>query len=276
MAIPEPEQSQPASLIDPTASVADDARIGPLAIVEARVRVGERTTIGAGTIVEQGCQLGNGCTIGYHVVLHAGTRLGAGCVVRDGAVLGRAPRVEPNLTQTTDLDQAPVHLGAGCQIGANAVVYAGAVFGDEVSLGDLASVREDCTVGAHSTIGRAVLIEYGCQIGQRVRIHAGCYITGETTIEEGAILGPAVAMANDKFMDRLKLPEMRGPWIGRGARIGSNVTLLPGIRLGDDCAIGAGVVVTKDVPPGTIVTGLPSRPRTPARPTQPNTGSRPD
>lgn len=247
------------TFVHPSARIDESVTIGPLALIGARVSLGVDTTVGSGVVIEEGAKIGAGCRIGHRVIIHAGGHVGDNCIIRDGAILGRTPQSGAISTVAIDADQPPVRLGDRCQVGANAVLYAGAVFGDDVLIGDLASVREGSTVGARSIVGRNVMIEYGCQIGERVKIQTGCYITGETTIEEGAFLGPTVTMANDKFMDRIALPEMRGPYIGRGARVGSNATLLPGIRLGEDCAIGAGAVVTKDVAPNTIVTGLPAR-----------------
>lgn len=266
--------------VHPSTKFDESVIVGPLTLIAARVSIGAGTSIGSGAIIEEGVRIGTGCKIGHRVILHAGSNVGNDCVVRDGAVVGRLPQAGAISTVAIQADQPPARLGNRCQIGANAVLYAGAVFGDDVLVGDLASVREGSTVGTRSLIGRNVMIEYGCQIGNRVKIQTGCYITGETTIEEGAFLGPTVTMANDKFMDRIALPEMRGPYIGRGARIGSNATLLPGVRLGDDCAIGAGAVVTRDVAPHTIVTGLPARRmkdvpaehRLPVRP-RPNNGA---
>jgi UDP-3-O-[3-hydroxymyristoyl] glucosamine N-acyltransferase len=249
----------PDNAIDPSAKLAEGVRVGRFSVVEAGAAIGAGTVIGNGATIGEGCAIGANCAIGHGVVLHAGAELGEGCTVQDGAVLGRLPRAGPTMTHAIGAGHAPIRLGARCQIGANAVLYAGTTLADEVLVGDLASIREGCTVGARSIIGRGAMVEYGCAIGPRVKVQTGCYVTGETTIAEGAFLGPHVTMGNDKFMDRVPLAEMRGPTIGRGVRIGSNATILPGIKLGDDCAVGAGAVVTRDVAPGTIVAGVPAR-----------------
>lgn len=250
---------QRTTVVDPVARLAADVRAGHFTVVAARARIGAGTTLGNGVMVEEGCRIGANCAIGHHVVLHAGVILGDGCTVHDGAVLGREPKGSVISTHQVGGARPPLRLGARCQVGAQAVLYAGTILADDVLVGDLASIREGCTVGARSIVGRGTMIEYSCEIGPRVKIQTSCYVTGETTIEEGAFLGPSVTMANDKFMDRIQLAEMRGPHIGKGVRIGTNAVLLPGIRLGDDCAIGAGAVVTRDVAPGTIVTGIPAR-----------------
>jgi UDP-3-O-[3-hydroxymyristoyl] glucosamine N-acyltransferase len=247
------------AVIAPSARIAEGVHIGQFSVIEPRARIGTSTAIGAGAIVESDVQIGAGCIIGHRVVLHAGCRLGDACTVHDGAILGRAPRGSPIMTHPVAEDHPPVKLAARCQVGANAVLYAGVELADDVLVGDLASIREGCTIGARSILGRGVMIEYSCHIGPGVKIQTGCYVTGETMIEEGAFLGPSVTMANDKFMDRVQVTDMRGPWIGRGARIGSNATLLPAVNLGDDCVIGAGAVVTHDVTPRTIVAGVPAR-----------------
>jgi UDP-3-O-[3-hydroxymyristoyl] glucosamine N-acyltransferase len=247
------------SVISADAQIAAGVRVGHFAVIETQAMIGADSRIGNGTIIERGCEIGAGCVIGHRVVLHPRTQLADGCTIHDGAVLGRAPKGNPAMTHVIGEGHGPTRLAARCQVGANAVLYAGVKLAEDVLVGDLASIREGCTIGAHSIVGRGVMVEYGCRIAPRVKIQTGCYITGETTIEEAAFLGPTVTMANDNSMDRVKLAEMRGPRIGRGVRIGSNAILLPGVNLGDDCAIGAGAVVTRDVEPGTIVTGVPAR-----------------
>ncbi len=94
-------------------------------------------------------------------------------------------------------------------------------------------------------------------IGDRVKIHCNVYIAQFTTIEDDVFIAPGVTIANDPHPICTKC--MQGPTIRRGARIGVNVTLLPLITIGENALVGAGSVVTADVPAGMLVAGNPAR-----------------
>jgi acetyltransferase-like isoleucine patch superfamily enzyme len=93
------------------------------------------------------------------------------------------------------------------------------------------------------------------------RIQAGAYITAYTTVEEHVFVAPCVVTTNDNFMGRTerRLELLRGPTIRRGARVGGGATLCPGVEIGEEAFVGAGAVVTRDVPPRTVVVGSPAR-----------------
>jgi len=103
------------------------------------------------------------------------------------------------------------------------------------------------------------VIDYSCTIGHRVKIHCNCYVAQFTCIEDDAFLAPGVTIANDLFPGfEVSAKAMSGPWIGAGAQIGANVTLLPFVRIGERAVIGAGSVVTRDVPSGVVAFGNPA------------------
>jgi len=112
-------------------------------------------------------------------------------------------------------------------------------------------------IGSHTSIWNNTTIDYGCVIGDRVKIHCNIYVAQFTTIEDDVFLAPGVTIANDPHPICTKC--MQGPTIRRGARIGVNVTLLPLITIGENALVGAGSVVTADVPAGMLVAGNPAR-----------------
>ena len=189
-----------------------------------------------------------------------GTVLGEGVVVHDGAIVGKQPVLSPRSTVSRDR-LPPAELGDGCVIAQGATVFAGSKLGKRVLLGDGACVRERCVVGDDVVIGHGSLVENDTAIGPRVKIQAQAYVTAYTTIEEDVFIAPCVVTTNDNFMGRTeKRHELRrGPTIRRGARIGGGAVLLPGIEIGEEAFVGAGAVVTKDVPARTVVVGNPAR-----------------
>ena len=207
-----------------------------------------------------GVELGDGVEFGANVVVHAGTRLGAGVRVGDNAVLGKQPVYGRRSTARREPLPA-LEVGAGATISTGAVVYAGVVLAEDVIVGDLATVRERCTVGRGTVIGRGVCVENDTTIGARCRIQSTSYITAYMAIEDDVFIAPCVVTTNDNYMGRTeeRFAQLRGPTIRRGARIGGAVTLLPGIEVGEEAFIGAGAVVLGDVPPYTVMVGVPAR-----------------
>ena len=150
-----------------------------------------------------------------------------------------------------------VRIGRHARIRSGSVIYAGVEIGDDFETGHHAIVREENRLGHGCTLWNNSTIDYGCVIGDRVRIHCNIYIAQFTTIEDEVFLAPGVTIANDPHPICTKC--MQGPTIRRGARIGVNVTLLPHIVIGENALVGAGSVVTADVPAGMLAVGSPAR-----------------
>jgi UDP-2-acetamido-3-amino-2,3-dideoxy-glucuronate N-acetyltransferase len=131
-----------------------------------------------------------------------------------------------------------------------------------------------CSVGDETKLGTFVEIQGGAHVGARCKISSHSFICEGVTIEDEVFIGHGVMFTNDKY-PRAATAEGRpqGPsdWaveptrVGKGASIGSNATILCGISIGARAIVGAGAVVTKDVPPGAVVAGVPARILTPSK-----------
>ena len=143
----------------------------------------------------------------------------------------------------------------------SAIVFAGSELGARVIVGDSACVRERCRVGDDVVIGRGSLVENDTTIGALTKIQAHAYITAYSTLEEQVFIAPCVVTTNDNFMGRTERRHelIKGPTIRRGARVGGGAVICPGVEIGEEAFVGAGAVVTKDVPPRTVVVGNPAR-----------------
>jgi acetyltransferase-like isoleucine patch superfamily enzyme len=122
-------------------------------------------------------------------------------------------------------------------------------------------VRERVEVGDGVVIGRGSTVENDVRIGARTRIQTQAYITAYSELEEDVFIAPCVVTTNDNFMGRTEARRalMKGAIIRRGARVGGAAVLLPGIEIGEEAFVAAGSLVTKDVPAGKLVAGLPAR-----------------
>lgn len=152
-----------------------------------------------------------------------------------------------------------VRLGGDPCLRSGTVIYAGTIIGDRFQTGHHVVVREECTIGDDVSIWSNSVVDYGCRIGNGVKIHCNCYVAQYTEIADGAFLAPGVSVANDLYPGQSQSRDMMsGPWVGPGAQIGVNVTLLPFVRVGAECLVGSGAVVTRDLPPGTVAYGNPA------------------
>lgn len=117
-----------------------------------------------------------------------------------------------------------------------------------------AVIGEDCNICDH------VFIENDVKVGNKVTIKCGVQLWDGLVVEDNVFIGPNATFANDKFPRSKVYPEkFLKTIIRKGASIGANATILPGIIIGENSMIGAGAVVTKDVPPNAIVIGNPAR-----------------
>jgi acetyltransferase-like isoleucine patch superfamily enzyme len=199
-------------------------------------------------------------SVGENVVIYPGTVIGAGCQIGDNVVLGKQPALSARSTARRE-ELPPLELGEGTIVSTGAIVFAGTTIGARSIVGDQSCVRERCELGADVVVGRGSLVENDTRIGARTKIQANAYVTAYSTLEEDVFIAPCVVTTNDNFMGRTeKRHELRqGPTIRRGARIGGAAVLLPGIEVGAEAFVGAGAVVTKDVPPRAVVVGSPAR-----------------
>ena len=225
------------------------------------VVVGEGVSFGANVVVGASVAIGRDVTFGANVVVHDDTVIGDGCFIQDGVVLGKIPSLSPRSTAKRG-QLEPLRLGEGCVVCTGAVVYRGATLGPGCISGDLASVRERCVLGESVVVGRGTCVEMETTIGDFTKIQSNCYITAYMLIEDHVFIAPNVMTTNDNFMGRTekRFALEKGPTIRRGARVGGGSVLLPAVEIGEEAFVASASVVTRDVPPRTLVMGTPAKP----------------
>ena len=137
------------------------------------------------------------------------------------------------------------------------------VLGEDVQIHDLVNLY-GCEIGDGSRIGPFVEIQRGVKIGRRVKVQSHTFICEGVTIEDEVFIGHGVMFVNDPE-PVAQLPDGSPPvvfqqtLVRRGAAIGSNATILGNISVGSNALVGAGAVVTRDVPDNAVVAGNPAR-----------------
>lgn len=151
-------------------------------------------------------------------------------------------------------------IGRDATIRSGTVIYAGTTIGHNLETGHNVVIREENEIGDHFSIWNNSVVDYDCKIGINVKIHCNCYVAQFTTIEDDVFLAPGVTIANDIHPGCPdSKPCMKGPTLKKGVKVGVNVTILPYVVIGERSLIGSGAVVTRDVPPESVVYGNPAR-----------------
>ena len=131
--------------------------------------------------------------------------------------------------------------------------------GTDTRIWQFSVVLKDAVIGNNCNVCAHTLIESDVVVGNNVTIKSGVYLWDGIRIEDDVFIGPCVAFTNDKTPRSKQYPEVfLSTTVKKGASIGANATILPGVTLGEHCMIGAGAVVTKDVPAYAVVVGNPA------------------
>lgn len=171
-----------------------------------------------------------------------------------------------SLKQFLDLGNSPIEkldrISKGSIIGKNCIVRSGTVIYEDVKIGDFVEMGHNVLIRSGSTIGDSTLIGTGSQldgavkVGKNVRIESMVYLPHRTEIGDNVFIGPGVKLINDLYPPSKRLIGVK---IENDACIGSGAILLAGITIGEGSVVAAGSIVTKDVPPNTVVIGAPAK-----------------
>jgi len=190
---------------------------------------------------------------GDTAIIYPGVVWGGAYTLGPFVIVGQAPRGH----QPGDL---ATRIGAGAYINSHTVIYAGNIIGTNLRVGHGVLIREQNEIGDDVSIGSGSNVEHHVRIGNRVRLHSNVFVPELSVLEDDCWLGPNVVVTNARYpATPTTKEELVGVYIEKRAKIGANTTILPGVRIGTDALVGAGAVVTVDVPPGAVVAGNPAR-----------------
>lgn len=229
--------------------------------IDSSVKLGNNVTIGYNCVILENVEIGDDCLIGHNVVIHAGSKIGSAVRIDDNVIIGKKPLSSPRSIFKVPTDLKPAVIGDFCQIGANVVIYCQCVIGQRNLIADLATIRENVSMGDLNIVGRNVSVENFVKIGNRNKFETNSYITAYSEIGDYCFVAPCTATSNDNYMarDKERFNHFKGITMESGSRIGVNATILPGNVLHSDAVVAAGAVVTRDVPAKTIVVGNPAK-----------------
>ena len=242
-------------VINEDVTVGDGVEIFPGAILgnepSKKKSLARQTESGKRLTIGDNCSIGANAVIFYDLEIGNNARVEAGAVVMDkvpsnATVIGMPARIDQTANNNIMVHHSALlessHIGPGTRIWAHAHILPGA------------------RIGADCNICDQTFIENDVVIGDRVTVKSGVHIWDGARIEDDVFIGPSVAFTNDRYPRSKQYPEtFQKIVIQKGASIGANATLLPGITIGKNAMVGAGAVVTKDVPANAIAAGNPAR-----------------
>ena len=183
--------------------------------------------------------------------IYPNVKIGKNCIIEDFCIIGA-----PFKGQTNE----ETIIGDNAIIRSHTVIYAGNVIGDNFTTGNKVNIRELNTIGDNVSIGTLTVIEYKVIIEDEVRIHSQAFVPEFSVLKKKCWIGPNVVITNDPFPQSPKEKKKLLPiTVEERAKIGANVTILPGCIIGENSLIGAGSVVTKSTEKYFIYAGNPAR-----------------
>ncbi|MFC1908881.1 DapH/DapD/GlmU-related protein [Chloroflexota bacterium] len=215
--------------------------------------MGKNVEFGSNVTIEDGVLLGNHVSLGDNVVVKKGAIIG------DNVIVGYR---DSQPEQDTPAETMVTEVGEKVKVRSGSVIYYGTIIGSNSMVGHNTVIRENTIIGHDTYIGSLTAIEGDTKIGNYVGIHTQCHITKFCDIGDYTFIAPLFVGANDPSMSHRRVAHgqnLAGFITEKYVRIAVGVTVLPGVHFGEGCIVGAGSVVTRDVPPYKVVMGVPAR-----------------
>jgi len=151
-------------------------------------------------------------------------------------------------------------IGDNATIRSHTIIYSGNKIGKDFQTGHHTVVRENNIIDSNVSIGSFTEISHNVKIGKGARVHSQAFVSEYSCLAEEAWIGPQAMLVNAKYPKHPKAKQnLKGPRILKNAKIGANATILNGVRIGSNSLVGAGSVVTKNIPSNVIVAGNPAK-----------------
>lgn len=240
--------------------------------------IGQRCQMKRNITIDEGANIDDDVEIGNNVTLHKGVRLAQGVKVLDNTViypdtvvgqetiilenchLGRPPEIAGQITRHLKSDYPNLIVGERCLIGPLVRIYRGTKIGNQTSIYEFVTIREECSIGDEVVLAPGVTVNYATSIGRGSRVMHSTHLTGNMVVGEDVFISLHVGSTNDKMKETSETDRSwQGAVIEDKSVIGAGVMLYPGVRIGRGSHIAIQSVVNKDIPENSYAAGVPVR-----------------
>jgi acetyltransferase-like isoleucine patch superfamily enzyme len=232
-----------------------------------KIQIGEKCDISDTVIFSDHVKIGNNCKIGNNVILRNCT-IDDNAMIEDNVIIGYGTLTGhysdkqelKNNESNLEVNKFRITIGKNVLIRTGVTIYFDCVINDNCWINHNAIIRENVKIFEDSSIGSNTICENNVSIGKCCIIQNNTMICSGTIIESFVFVGPGVTLTNNAPIGHLRdvKPIIRGPKLRLGCAIGGGVTISPGIEIGEESIVGAGSVVTNNVPSKIIVSGNPA------------------
>lgn len=240
-------------------------------IVRGSVELHESVRVGEGCVFDgetRAITVGPESVIGNLVSVHGGVELDGGARIGDFVELGHPAKAETQGADPTAASERVADLvlssprtviGPGCIVRSHSVIYSFVIAGTRLVTGHGAVIREHTTIGDRVVFGTYASCDGYTRIGDDVQVGQYAQLSQAARIGSGSFIGGHTVFSDNRMAIRAVEHDLHGAVVEDYVRIGLACVILPGVTIGTDAVVGAGSVVTKDVPSRTVAVGNPCR-----------------
>lgn len=198
-------------------------------------------------------RIGANVKIGDNAVIYDHAEIGDDSVICNDCVIG-----EPLADYYRDPSYVnpPTVIGPRALVRSHAIIYAGCKIGSDFSTGHRVTIRENTVIGEHCSVGTLSDIQGSATLGKYCRLHSNVHISQTCSLGDFVFMYPYTVMSNDPCPPS---HEVKGGHIGSYTQVGVHAVILPGVRVGENCLVGANSVVSKKTADFSLVMGDPAK-----------------
>lgn len=209
--------------------------------------------IGENVRIHEKVKIGKGVTIGDNAIIYENVEIGDNSFIGPNCILGEplAPFYHEKHYQNP-----PLKIGKDSIIRSDSILYAGSTFGEGFETGHKVTIREYSEFGEHCRVGTLSDIQGYVKVGRYCRFHSNVFVAQTSIVKDYVWLLPHVVLTNDPHPPSQCI---QGPTVEGYAVVAAGAIIMPGVKIGRDSLVGAQALVNKDVPPYTVVVGVPAK-----------------
>lgn len=212
------------------------------------------TFTGIGATISPSAKLGKNVRIGDRTIIYDNVKIGDNTIICNDCIIGEP--LNAYYKETDNYENPQTIIGADSLIRSHTIIYAGNTIGDYFQTGHRVTLRENTIIGSHCSLGTLDDIQGHSHFGNYCRLHSNVHIGMHSILGNFVFVYPYVVFTNDPTPPSETL---LGPTVGDYTQIATGSVLLPGVKIGKHCVIGACSLVSKDVDDYILAVGTPAK-----------------